>query len=58
VSEFARQSANVVASAWGRQLPLTSAFDARLERFIEAFRLNPDAPETGSSCTGGTGRPR
>jgi hypothetical protein len=46
----------VVASAWGRRLPLRSAFDARLDRFVAAYRLSDNAPETGGPCTGGKGR--
>jgi putative peptide zinc metalloprotease protein len=48
----------VVASAWGRQLSVASTTDARLERFIQAFRLGKQAPESGGPCSGGTGRPQ
>ena len=48
----------VVASSWGRQLRLQSVDDARLERFVRAFRLNSTAPESGGPCTGGVGKPR
>ncbi|WP_019872892.1 DUF3105 domain-containing protein [Sporichthya polymorpha] len=43
----------VVASAWGRQLPLESPDDPRLGEFIRAFRLGDQAPEPGAPCTGG-----
>lgn len=44
----------VVASAWGRQLPLTGPDDERLESFIREFRQGPQTPEPGAVCTGGT----
>jgi hypothetical protein len=44
----------VVASAWNRQMTLDGADDPRLEEFIRAFRLSPQAPEPGAACTGGT----
>lgn len=45
--------APVVASAWGRQLALSGADDAKLDEFIRAFRQGPQAPEPGAPCTGG-----
>lgn len=47
----------VVASAWGRQLEVSSASDPRLEQFIRAFQVGPQAPEPGAPCTGGIGEP-
>jgi putative peptide zinc metalloprotease protein len=47
----------VIASAWGRQLRLESADDPRLDQFVRAFRLGPQAPESGGPCTGGKGTP-
>lgn len=44
----------VVASAWGKQLTLESADDPALERFVRAYRLGPQTPEVGATCTGGT----
>lgn len=29
----------------------------RLEQFVGAFRLGPQAPERGGPCTGGIGQP-
>jgi hypothetical protein len=49
--------APVVASAWGKQVVLTGASDKRLGLFIDKYQLGPQAPELGSSCTGGTGTP-
>ena len=47
----------VVASAWGRQLEVSSAWDPRLEEFVRAFQVGPNAPEPGAPCTGGAGEP-
>lgn len=47
----------VVASAWGKQLQLTSADDPNLQKFIHAYRRGPQTPEPGAACTGGTGQP-
>ena len=49
--------APLVVSAWGRQLRLEGADDQRLDQFVRAFRLSPQAPESGGPCTGGTGTP-
>jgi putative peptide zinc metalloprotease protein len=43
----------VVASAWGRQLEMGSVEDARLDRFVHAFRKASSAPEAGGPCSGG-----
>jgi putative peptide zinc metalloprotease protein len=48
---------SVVVSAWGRQLRLEGADDPRLDQFVRAFRLGPQAPESGGLCTGGIGTP-
>jgi putative peptide zinc metalloprotease protein len=58
VSPWQGLPAPVVASAWGKQLQLTSADDPRLERFISVFRLSNQAPERGGQCTDGKGEPK
>ncbi|HYY16792.1 MAG TPA: DUF3105 domain-containing protein, partial [Gammaproteobacteria bacterium] len=57
VSPFPSLAAPVIASAWGYQLHLDSVGDPRLDQFIRAFRLGPQAPERGGPCTGGIGAP-
>jgi hypothetical protein len=57
VSPYPGLLAPVVASAWGRQLRLTSAGDPRLDQFVRVFRLGGPAPERGGPCTGGLGTP-
>ena len=54
VSPMEGLPAPVVASAWARQLQLDSADDERLAGFVRSFRLSPEAPEPGASCSGGT----
>lgn len=47
----------IVISAWGYQLRLEEANDPRLKEFIKQYELNPQGPEPGAPCTGGTGQP-
>ncbi|MDQ4068019.1 MAG: DUF3105 domain-containing protein [Actinomycetota bacterium] len=42
--------APVVASAWGRQVKLRSAFDPELQQFVDMFAGGPQAPEQGVRC--------
>jgi hypothetical protein len=42
----------VVATAWARQLTLTSATDHRLAAFVDRYVDGSQAPEAGASCTG------
>lgn len=53
VSPFPGQKRRVVASAWGRQLPVDSAQDARIERFVNAYLDSSKAPEAGGPCSDG-----
>jgi hypothetical protein len=50
VSPYPNLPSPVVASAWGRQVALTSAGDPRLQAFLDAYRDGPQAPEPGSAC--------
>lgn len=47
----------VVASAWGKQLRLTSPSDTRLGRFVTTYAQGPQTPERGAACSGGVGTP-
>lgn len=53
LSPFAGLPSSVVASAWGKQLKMKSAFDPRLPVFIQAYMQGPQTPEVGAACTGG-----
>jgi hypothetical protein len=57
MSPFEGLPAPVVASAWGKQLKLTGAGDARLRAFIKEYKQGPQTPEPGAACTGGVGTP-
>ena len=57
VSPYPGLADPVVASSWGRQLRLDTTADARLSRFIRAFRLSPEAPESGGPCVSGKSAP-
>ncbi|MEO5316784.1 DUF3105 domain-containing protein [Pseudarthrobacter sp. CC12] len=54
LSPDANQTAPVKATAWGTQLELTAANDARIPVFIRAYAQSKNAPEPGAACTGGT----
>jgi Protein of unknown function (DUF3105) len=54
ISPHAGLPANVVATAWGKQLYLDSVDDPRLAQFIATFEHGPQTPEEGVSCQGGT----
>jgi hypothetical protein len=56
VSPYPGLTAPVVASAWGHQLSLDSADDARLPQFVRAFEHGPQAPEPMGPCSGGVGQ--
>jgi hypothetical protein len=57
LSPYDNLPAPVVASAWGVQLLLTGADDARLPRFLKKYVQGPQTPELGALCTGGLGNP-
>jgi hypothetical protein len=53
MSPYPGLASPIVLTAWGLQLQLDSASDARIEQFIDRYRLGPQTPETGVSCSGG-----
>lgn len=57
LSPYPDLPAPIVASAWGVQLKLDRADDARLSRFIGDFVNNPAAPEPGAPCNNSVGEP-
>lgn len=57
LSPYPSQRSPIVLTAWGVQLELSSARDARIDTFIQHYRLGPTAPESGGACSGGTGAP-
>lgn len=57
LSPYPGLPAPVVASAWGLQLEVDDAGDARLTRFLDTYAQGPQTPEPGAVCYGGVGRP-
>ncbi len=57
LSPYPDLPAPVVASAWGLQLRVDSASDARLARFLVKYMQGPQTPEPGAACFGGVGAP-
>ena len=57
VTPRASLPAEVVASAWGLQLQLSSTNDPRLAAFVTKYANGPQTPEQGAACSGGTGTP-
>ena len=47
----------VVASAWGLQVQVQSASDARLPLFVSRYENGKQTPELGATCSGGIGNP-
>lgn len=46
------QSTSVMATAWGKQLPLQSAGNGRLEAFLDTYTQGPQTPKPGATCPG------
>lgn len=57
VSPYPEQRSPVVMTAWGVQLELPGAADERFDSFIERYRVGPNTPERGASCSNGIGEP-
>jgi hypothetical protein len=57
LSPYPGLPAPVVVTAWDKQLKLTGVDDPGLDAFIKKYKLGPDTPELGASCSGGTGTP-
>ena len=55
VSPYPEQRSPIVLTGWGVQLELDSLDDDRFDAFIEAYRVGPNTPERGASCTGRIG---
>jgi hypothetical protein len=52
LTPYAGLKSNVSLQAWGYQLFVDSATDKRVERFVNALRLNQtNTPEPGASCS-------
>ncbi|MFG2560360.1 DUF3105 domain-containing protein [Streptomyces sp. NPDC048496] len=47
------QDAPLILSAWGKQVTVKSATDARVAQFFTKHVQGPQTPEPGAACTGG-----
>lgn len=50
VSPFTGQTAAISLQAWGRQLTVSSVNDARIRKFVDAYKGGAQAPEGTSGC--------
>jgi hypothetical protein len=57
LSPYTEQAEPVVATAWGVQLRVESAEDARLAQFVQKYENGPQTPEPGAPCSNGVGTP-
>ncbi|MCX5302719.1 DUF3105 domain-containing protein [Streptomyces sp. NBC_00160] len=47
------QSSPITLTAWGHQLNVNEASDARVTEFLDKYVQGPQTPEPGAACTGG-----
>ncbi|MFE9107143.1 DUF3105 domain-containing protein [Actinomadura geliboluensis] len=52
LSPYPSQDAPVKLTAWGYQLKLDNASDARVDQFLRAYVKGPQTPEPGAACNG------
>jgi hypothetical protein len=52
LSPYPPQDAPVKLTAWGHQLKLDDASDARVDEFLRAYVKGPQTPEPGAACDG------
>ncbi|WP_326557175.1 DUF3105 domain-containing protein [Micromonospora sp. NBC_01796] len=57
MSPLPQQPAPIMLTAWGHQLSVDSAGDARIDEFLTAYTQGPQAPEPGAPVTGGRAAP-
>ncbi|MCM2410474.1 DUF3105 domain-containing protein [Streptomyces sp. RKAG290] len=50
------QAAPLMLSAWGKQLTVQSASDARVAQFFTKYVQGPQTPEPGAACSGGVAK--
>ncbi|MCM1969979.1 MULTISPECIES: DUF3105 domain-containing protein [unclassified Streptomyces] len=53
MSPVKEQSGTIMLSAWGKQLTVDSADDARVATFLTKYVQGPQTPEPGAACTNG-----
>ncbi|MFD7447065.1 DUF3105 domain-containing protein [Streptomyces sp. NPDC059909] len=53
MSPFPGQPSPITLTAWGHQLNVTTASDARVAEFFDKYVQGAQTPEPGAACTGG-----
>ncbi|MFD7404178.1 DUF3105 domain-containing protein [Streptomyces sp. NPDC059866] len=53
MSPYKSQTSPITLSAWGHQLNVTKASDARVDEFLDKYVQGTQTPEPGAACTGG-----
>ncbi|MER5276523.1 DUF3105 domain-containing protein [Streptomyces sp. NPDC002809] len=53
MSPLEDQGSPLMLSAWGKQLAVKSAADARVAQFFTKYVQGPQTPEPGAACSGG-----
>ncbi|MET8980479.1 DUF3105 domain-containing protein [Streptomyces sp. NPDC004539] len=53
MSPYDSQSSPITLSAWGHQLNVDTASDARVNEFLDKYVQGAQTPEPGAACTGG-----
>ncbi|MFP3988672.1 DUF3105 domain-containing protein [Streptomyces sp. E11-3] len=54
ISPYKDQSSPIALTAWGHQLKVDEADDARVAEFLDKYVQGPQTPEPGAACTGGS----
>ncbi|MHC0430408.1 DUF3105 domain-containing protein [Streptomyces sp. O3] len=54
LSPYKDQSSPIALTAWGHQLKVDEADDARVAEFLDKYVQGPQTPEPGAACTGGS----
>jgi hypothetical protein len=57
LSPYPNLASDIVLTAWGVQLEVDSVDDERIEQFVSQYRIGPQTPEPGASCSGRIGTP-
>lgn len=52
MSQDPTQASPITLTAWGVQLRVNSASDARIQQFVKAYLQGPQTPEPGAACSG------
>lgn len=53
MSPYPDQDSPIILTAWGVQLRVDSADDARINEFLTTYRSGPQTPEPGATCEAG-----